>query len=98
MVLLRSRALLTTLLNTAPPARQPPITRRAVDDHKVVEATQHRYKETQAVTIQYPVSDAKDLAARWMSLCELDHLVAYRRHMTSAVVGEGLRIEPDSAG
>jgi Luciferase-like monooxygenase len=28
MVLLRSRALLTTLLNTAPPARQPPITRR----------------------------------------------------------------------
>ena len=28
MVLLRARALLTTLLNTAPPARQPPITRR----------------------------------------------------------------------
>ena len=28
MVLLRARSLLTTLLNTAPPARQPPITRR----------------------------------------------------------------------
>lgn len=28
MVLLRARALLTTLLNTAPPPRQPPITRR----------------------------------------------------------------------
>ncbi len=28
MVLLRAQALLTTLLNTAPPARQPPITRR----------------------------------------------------------------------
>jgi hypothetical protein len=28
MVLARARALLTTLLNAAPPARQPPITRR----------------------------------------------------------------------
>ena len=28
MVLLRARALLTTLLNAAPPARQPPLTRR----------------------------------------------------------------------
>jgi len=28
MVLLRARTLLTTLLNEAPPARQPPITRR----------------------------------------------------------------------
>ena len=28
MVLLRARTLLTTLLNAAPPARQPPITRR----------------------------------------------------------------------
>ena len=28
MVLLRARLLLTTLLNAAPPARQPPITRR----------------------------------------------------------------------
>jgi uncharacterized membrane protein len=28
MVLLRARALLTTVLNAAPPARQPPITRR----------------------------------------------------------------------
>jgi hypothetical protein len=28
MVLLRARALLTTLLNAAPPARQPPITQR----------------------------------------------------------------------
>jgi len=28
MVLLRARALLTTLLNAAPPVRQPPITRR----------------------------------------------------------------------
>ena len=28
MVLLRARVLLTTLLNAAPPARQPPVTRR----------------------------------------------------------------------
>ena len=28
MVLLRARALLTTLLDAAPPARQPPVTRR----------------------------------------------------------------------
>jgi hypothetical protein len=28
MVLVRARALLTTLRNTAPPARQPPVTRR----------------------------------------------------------------------
>ncbi len=50
------------------------------------------------MTIQHAVRDAKDLAARWMALCELDHLIADRRHVAAAVVGEGLRIEPDGAG
>jgi hypothetical protein len=35
MVLLRARALLTTLLTAAPPARQPPITRRLQHDEQL---------------------------------------------------------------
>jgi uncharacterized membrane protein len=53
MVLLRARALLTTLLNAAPPARQPPITRRL-----------HRAEELGATNFPLIWHDTTDTARR----------------------------------